>query len=75
MKLEWHFFDRGKNKRLEKALQRRVESLYRFCKKNHLPYADIYILSSQGSTTLNIRAKDKREIIVVNDYAFIKKEI
>lgn len=75
MKLEWNFFDRVENKRLEKAMQRCVKSLYRLCKKNNLPYADIYILSSQGSTSLNIRAKDKKKTGVIDEYAFIKKEI
>ena len=75
MKLQWYFLDKGKYKRLERAMQRRVKSLYRFCKRHGLPYADIYILSSEGNTTLNIRAKDKKGVVVVNDYAFVRKEI
>lgn len=71
-KLKWYSLEKGKYERLEKAMQRRVKSLYRFCKKNGLSYGDIYVLSSDGSTTLNIRAKTEKGVVAVNAYAFVR---
>lgn len=71
-KLKWYLLEKGKYERLEKAMKRKVKSLYRFCKKNRLSYSDIYVLSSEGSTTLNIRAKTEKDVVVVNAYAFVR---
>lgn len=74
-KLKWYFI--GKNDKVskeDKALRSVVKKLYKVCKKNNMQYSDVYIMSSQGNTTLNIRGK-RGEEVVVNSYAFIRKEI
>ena len=74
-KLKWYFI--GKNDKVskeDKDLRSVVKKLYKVCKKNNMQYSDVYIMSSQGNTTLNIRGK-RGEEVVVNSYAFIRKEI
>lgn len=72
-KLQWYTMGVTKPGKIEKVLMRKVTSLYKFCKKNEIPYADIYVLSIDGSCTLNVRAKDKREIVVADAYAFVRE--
>lgn len=73
-KLKWYTMEGKKISREEKILRSIVKRLYRVCKHYGITHSDVYILSSEGSTTLNIRAK-KREDVVVNSYAFIRKGI
>lgn len=70
-KYKWYTLGKDEHSKLEGKLRRRVKALYRFCKRHGIDYCDLYILSSDGSTTLNIRAK-KDEEILVNGYAFVR---
>ena len=70
-KYKWYSLGKTEHTKLEGRLRRKVKALYRFCKRHGIGFCDLYILSSDGSTTLNIRAKKKEEI-VVNGYAFVK---
>lgn len=58
----------------EKVLRRLVMKLYRISKRYGLRYTDVYTLSTEGSTSINIRAK-RGEDVVVNSYKFIRGEI
>ena len=73
-KLKWYRMEDKRISREERALRSIVKHLYRVCKRYRITHSDIYILSTEGSTTLNIRAK-KGEDVVVNSYAFIRKGI
>ena len=73
--LKWCFIGcEHKVTKEDKALRRIVKKLYKACKKYGIQHSDIYVLCTDGCTTLNIRAKRKEEVIV-NSYAFIRKEI
>ena len=67
----WYTLGDKGNARLENKLKRMVKSLYRFCERHGIDYCDLYILSDEGNTTLNIRAKQDKDI-VVNSYAFVR---
>ena len=69
-KLEWYYLE-DKDRKLDRKLQRKVRSLYRLCQKHGLSYAEVYVLSTEESTTLNIRAKNGKDV-VANSYAFAR---
>lgn len=71
-KLKWYTMKDGKETdRREKLLRKMVKKLFRFCKKYGFSYAEVYYISSDGTATLNIRAKSNDEN-VINSYAFVK---
>ena len=69
-KTKWHSLGEG-HSLLGKLLKQKVKSLYRFCKRHGLDYCDLYILTSEGTTALNMRAKKDGEVIV-NGYALMR---
>ena len=68
---KWHSLEKGRHSLLERLLKQKIKSLYRFCKKHGLDYCDLYILTTEGTTALNIRAKKNGEVIV-NGYALMR---
>lgn len=71
-KLKWYTMNKGeKTDRRERIMRRMVKKLYRFCQKYGFTYAEVYYISSDGSATLNIRAK-KSNCEAINSYAFVR---
>ena len=71
--MKWYNLEKGKYWFLELILKHKAKSLYRFCRLHHLNYADIYMLDSEGSATVNFRAK-KNGIVVADGYAFVRSK-
>ena len=71
--MKWYGIEKGKFWFIEKVLMWKAKSLERFCRRHKLNYADIYLLDSDGSATLNLRAK-KGSIVVADGYAFIRSK-
>ena len=71
MKLKWYGLVDGNQTRTEKKLRRMVLRLNKFAEKHGLTYAELYIIDSDNTRTVNIRAK--RDCVVeVNSYAFVR---
>ena len=71
MKLRWYKDGLGKPTRIEKKLRRMVLKLNKFAERHGLTYAELYIIDSDSTRTVNIRAK-RGCIVEVNSYAFVK---
>lgn len=69
--MKWYGIEKGKYRFIEKVLMWKAKSLERFCRRHKLNYADIYLIDSDGSATINIRAK-KGDVVVAEGYAFVK---
>lgn len=71
-KFKWYSMNEGNNTdRREKLMRKMVAKLYKLSKKYGFSYAEVYYISSDGTATLNVRAKsDGNEL--VNSYAFVK---
>lgn len=69
--LHWYTIGLTKANRAEKKLRRMVLKLNKLAKKYKFNYAEVYILDSDGTRTVNIRAK-KGKFTIINSYAFIK---
>ena len=72
MKLKWYTVGITKPTRVEKRMRRMVLKLNRFAERHNMPYAELYILESEKTRTVNIRAKKSDGVEMVNSYAFIK---
>ena len=72
MKLKWYTVGITKPTRVEKKMRRMVLKLNRFAERHNMPYAELYILESEKTRTVNIRAKKSNGVEMVNSYAFIK---
>ena len=71
-KLKWYTMNEGKKTdRREKLMRKMANKLYRFSKKYGFSYTEVYYISSDGTATLNIRAKNDVSV-EVNSYAFVK---
>ena len=56
--MKWLYTEKNrKAKYVEFMLKVRAKSLERFCRRHKLTYADIYLIDSDGSATINVRAK------------------
>ena len=71
-KLKWYTVGITKPTRVEKKMRRMVLKLNRFAERHNMPYAELYILESEKTRTVNIRAKKSNGVEMVNSYAFIK---
>lgn len=71
-KLKWYTVGIAKPGRVEKKMRRMVLKLNRFAERHNMPYAELYILESEKTRTVNIRAKKSNGVEMVNSYAFIK---
>lgn len=71
-KLKWYTVGIAKPGRVEKKMRRMVLKLSRFAERHDMPYAELYILESEKTRTVNIRAKKSNGVEMVNSYAFIK---
>ena len=61
----------GKYGWIERVLSWKAKSLERFCRRHKLSYCDVYLIDSDGSATINFRAK-KSGFIIADGYAFVK---
>lgn len=69
--VKWETYGRGARTKEEKKLCKMVMRLNRYAERHNINYAELYILETEGSRTVNVRAKrDGRE--VANCYAFLK---
>lgn len=70
--MKWYTLNTdSKPGRCERKLRRLVKKLHRICRKYGLSYAETYYISSDGTATLNVRAKKDRQH-VVNSYTFVR---
>ena len=68
--VKWMTDNKGKVSKEEKFLRRMVRKLNRYTKRHGIRYAEVYIIESEGTRTVNIRAK-KDAFVIVNSYAFV----
>ena len=68
--IKWYADNSAKVSREEKFLRRMVRKLNRYTKKHGIRYAEIYVIESDETRTVNIRAK-KGAFVIVNSYAFV----
>lgn len=68
--IKWETDDEGKVSKEEKFLRRMVRKLNRYTKRHGIRYAEVYIIESDGTRTVNIRAK-RDALEIVNSYAFV----
>lgn len=69
MKREWKY---SNNTVTEKKLKKLSLKLEKLCRKEGLTYAEVYLIQSENTCTINVRAK-KEDNTVSNSYAFIPK--
>ena len=72
-KTSWHTLSDSSDKVLEKLLKDKVKELGDICNKNDIDYLNICVLSSDSSTSINIRA-EQAETIKVRGYYLIEEE-
>lgn len=65
---KWHNANKGK---IEKKLQTVAKRIERLCRKYRLSYAEVYFIQTENGATLNVRAKDLRNNLSCNAYAFV----
>lgn len=68
--IKWETDNEGKVSKEEKFLRRMVRKLNRYTKRHGIRYAEVYVIESDGTRTVNIRAK-KGALVIVNSYAFV----
>ena len=68
--IKWETDNEGKVSKEEKFLRRMVRKLDRYTKRHGIRYAEVYVIESDGTRTVNIRAK-RDAIVIVNSYAFV----
>ena len=68
--VKWETDNEGKVSKEEKFLRRMVRKLNRYTKRHGIRYAEVYVIESDGTRTINIRAK-RDAIVIVNSYAFV----
>ena len=68
--IKWETDNEGKVSKEEKFLRRMVRKLNRYTKRHGIRYAEVYVIESNGTRTVNIRAK-REAIVIVNSYAFV----
>jgi hypothetical protein len=68
--IKWETDNKGKVNKEEKFLRRMVRKLNRYTKRHGIRYAEVYVIESDGTRTVNIRAK-RDAIVIVNSYAFV----
>lgn len=68
--IKWETDNEGKVNKEEKFLRRMVRKLNRYTKRHGIRYAEVYVIESNGTRTVNIRAK-RDAIVIVNSYAFV----
>ena len=68
--VKWETDNEGKVNKEEKFLRRMVRKLNRYTKRHGIRYAEVYVIESDGTRTINIRAK-RDAIVIVNSYAFV----
>ena len=68
--VRWETDNEGKVNKEEKFLRRMVRKLNRYTKRHGIRYAEVYVIESDGTRTVNIRAK-RDALVIVNSYAFV----
>lgn len=68
--IKWETDNEGKVSKEEKFLRRMVRKLNRYTKRHGIRYAEVYVIESDGTRTINIRAK-REALVIVNSYAFV----
>lgn len=68
--VKWETDNEGKVSKEEKFLRRMVRKLNRYTKRHGIRYAEVYVIESDGTRTINIRAK-RDALVIVNSYAFV----
>lgn len=68
--MKWYGIEEG-NWLVELMLKWKAKSLYNFCRRHKLNYAEVYFLDTNGSATINLRAK-KGSKTIADSYAFVK---
>ena len=68
--IKWKTDNEGKVSKEEKFLRRMVRKLNRYTKRHGIRYAEVYVIESDGTRTINIRAK-RDAFVIVNSYAFV----
>lgn len=68
--IKWETDNEGKVSKEEKFLRRMVRKLNRYTKRHGIRYAEVYVIESDGTRTINIRAK-RDALVIVNSYAFV----
>lgn len=70
MKREWKD---SNNCKIEKELKKLADKLEKICRKGSLKYAEVYLIESGDTGTLNVRAKHSTERAeeVCDTYIFI----
>lgn len=68
--IKWETDNEGKVSKEEKFLRRMVRKLNRYTKRHGIRYAEVYVIESDGTRTVNIRAK-RDALVIVNSYAFV----
>lgn len=68
--IKWYTDNSVKVSKEEKFLRRMVRKLNRYAKRHDIRYAEVYVIESEGTRTVNIRAK-RDALIIVNSYAFV----
>ena len=68
--IKWEPDDNGKVSKEEKFLRRMVRKLNRYTKRHGIRYAEVYMIESNGTRSINIRAR-RDALIIVNSYAFV----
>ncbi len=68
--VKWETDNEGKVNKEEKFLRRMVRKLDRYTKRHGIRYAEVYVIESDGTRTINIRAK-RDALVIVNSYAFV----
>ena len=72
-KTSWYELLDSDDKILEKLLKDKVKELGDICKKNDIDYLNICVLSSDSTTSINIRA-ERAETTKVRGYYLIEEE-
>lgn len=70
-KNKWWSIEKPIDDKIDKALRKKVEKLYKFSVKHNLTYASIYLIDTEGSATINLRAK-KGYKVIADSYAFVE---
>lgn len=68
--LKWNTFGRKVITKEEKKLRKMALKLNRYAKRHGIEYVDIYLLGSETSRSVSIRAKKNGEEIA-DSYAFV----
>ena len=71
--MKWYGIEKGRFWFIEKLFMWKARSFYRFCRRHNLTWAEVYMIDSDGSATVNFRAK-RSNIIVADGYAFVRSK-